>query len=166
MRRACWVPGLLLGAVALAMAQTAAYEPDPKWQAPPEAAGKANPLANRADAAAGGRKMYIRHCVQCHGEDGTLGKKRAANLQLPAVQEQSDGTLFWKISNGNPDRGMPGFTKLTELQRWQVVLHVRELRKGREHDCDRCFLHFGDGGRGLRLFALRPDHRREKFLNP
>jgi hypothetical protein len=29
--------------------------------------------------------------------------KKAADLQLPAVQEQRDGVLFWKITNGSRD---------------------------------------------------------------
>ncbi len=56
-------------------------------------------------------------------------KKHAADLQLPVVQEQSDGALFWKITNGNPDRGIPSFSKLPEPQRWQLVLYLRTLRK-------------------------------------
>jgi hypothetical protein len=47
---------------------------------------------------------------------------------LPVVQSQSDGALFWKITNGNPDRGMPSFSRLPELQRWQLVLYIRSLR--------------------------------------
>jgi hypothetical protein len=48
-------------------------------------------------------------------------------LQLPLVQQQSDGVLFWKITNGNTRRGMPSFSKLPELQRWQIVLYIRRL---------------------------------------
>ena len=55
-------------------------------------------------------------------------KFRPGVLQLPAVQQQSDGTLFWKITNGNPDRGMPSFSRLPELQRWQLVLYLRTLK--------------------------------------
>jgi len=55
-------------------------------------------------------------------------KKHAADLQLTKVQEQSDGALFWKITNGNPDRGMPSFSRLPELQRWQLVLYLRRLK--------------------------------------
>jgi mono/diheme cytochrome c family protein len=42
------------------------------------------------------------------------------------VQQQSDGALFYKITEG---RGpMPSFkTTLTEQQRWDVVNHIRTL---------------------------------------
>jgi mono/diheme cytochrome c family protein len=110
-------------------AQNTAYQPDPDWRAPDEAASKPNPLANRPTAAAGGKKLFLRNCAECHGEDASgIVKKHSADLQLPVVQEQKDGVLYWKITNGNPDRGMPSFSKLPELERWQLVLFLRTLK--------------------------------------
>ena len=115
-------------AAAMLSAQNTPYEQDGNWRPPAEAIAKKNPLAARPEAAAGGEKLFKRNCVECHGEDGRgLAKKRAADLQLAKVQEQSDGALFWKITNGNPDRGMPPFSRLPELQRWQLVLYLRKL---------------------------------------
>ncbi len=102
------------------------YTQDPTWQAPAEAAAKPNPLASSPQAAGGGRKLFQRECSQCHGHDGS-GLKKAANFHLDIVQAQSDGTLFWKITNGNPRRGMPTFSGLPEMQRWQIVLYLRTL---------------------------------------
>ena len=125
------ITGALLIGAALA-AQNASYEQDPNWRPPADAAAKKNPLAAKPGAAAGGEKLFKRNCVECHSEDGTgLAKKHAANLQLAKVQEQSDGALFWKITNGNPDRGMPPFSRLPELQRWQLVLYLRKLGAGK-----------------------------------
>ena len=115
--------------VAPALAQNVDYRQDANWQAPAEASSKKNPLADKPQAAAGGKKLFLRGCVECHGEDGSgIAKKHAADLQLPLVQKQSDGTLFWKITNGNPDRGMPSFSNLPEMQRWQLVLFLRTLK--------------------------------------
>jgi len=109
-------------------AQNVSYQQDPKWQAPAEALARPNPLAQKPEATAGGKKLFQRNCVECHGATGTgLEKKRAADLQLTAVQQQTDGALFWKITNGNTDRGMPSFSRLPELQRWQLVLFLRTL---------------------------------------
>ena len=108
------------------LAQNVNYQQDPNWQAPEEAAQKKNPLADKPQFAAGGRKLFLRNCVECHGKTGE-GLKKAADLQLPVVQRQPDGVLFWKITNGNPDRGMPSFSRLPELQRWQLILHLRTL---------------------------------------
>ena len=119
----------LAGATVAVAAQNTSYEQDRGWQAPAEAAARTNPLARKPEAAAGGEKLFKRNCVECHGEDGSgLVKKHAADLQLPLVQQQSDGVLFWKITNGNTDRGMPSFSRLPELQRWQLVLYLRTLK--------------------------------------
>ena len=122
-----WVILTVFSTAALLLAQNVSYHQDPKWLAPPEAAEKKNPLAEKPELAAGGKKLFTRNCVECHGHSGE-GLKKAANLQLPAVQEQSDGVLFWKITNGNPDHGMPSFSGIPELQRWQIVLHLRTLK--------------------------------------
>ncbi len=116
----------LLCSAALLMAQNINYQQDPKWRAPEEAAARPNPVAGKPELAAGGKKLFKRNCVECHGQSGQ-GLKKAADLQLPVVQEQSDGTLYWKITNGNPDHGMPSFSGIPELQRWQVVLYLRTL---------------------------------------
>ena len=118
----------LLISAASTSAQNVNYQQDEKWRAPQEASQKKNPLAEKPELAAGGKKLFVRHCTECHGPTGE-GLKKAADLQLPVVQAQSDGTLFWKITNGNADRGMPSFSGIPELQRWQIVLHLRSLGK-------------------------------------
>src|SRR5258705_3094062 len=104
---------LLLGMLA---AQNVGYQRDPQWHPPADATARANPLAARPELAAGGEKLFKRHCVECHGEDGTgLVRKNAADLRLPVVQSQTDGTPFWRITNGNTGRGMPSSRRLPEL---------------------------------------------------
>lgn len=116
-------------------AQNIEYRPDPSWRPPDSAAARANPLAKSPELAAGGRKLFQRNCVQCHGAAGEgLKEKKAADLQLPVVQQQTDGALFWKITNGNSRRAMPSFSGLPELQRWQIVLYLRTLAKAENSD--------------------------------
>ena len=125
----CWIPFIVFVLLSIMLAQNTEYQPDPNWRAPQDAALKANPLARKPEAASGGRKLFLRNCTECHGQDGSgLIEKHAADLQLPVVQNQSDGALFWKVTNGNPDRGMPSFSKLPEPQRWQLVLFIRTLK--------------------------------------
>ena len=116
---------LLLSCVVLA--QNSQYKSDPKWVAPAEAAAKKNPLAGNAEALGGGKKLFMRHCAECHNEDGS-GLQDAANLQLPEVQKQSDGSIFWKITNGNVKAGMPPFARLSDTERWQIVSFVRTVK--------------------------------------
>ena len=122
--------GLLIG---VGLGQNLEYQPDTAWLPPSDAVHRKNPLADKPQAAAGGKKLFMRNCVECHGEDGSgVVKKHAADLQLPVVQKQSDGAIFWKITNGNPDRGMPSFSNLPEMQRWQLVLYLRTLKPAEE----------------------------------
>ncbi len=113
--------------VALLLAQNLSYQPDPEWRAPETATARSNPLPPSQEIVGGGRKLFQRHCSECHGEDGS-GRKKSADLQLPMVQMQSDGTLFWKITQGNPRHKMPSWARLPELQRWQLVHYIRALR--------------------------------------
>ena len=96
------------------------------WTAPPDAGRRTNPLANRPDAVAGGRKLFEQRCATCHGHDGQ-GTRKGPDLTANRVQTQPDGALFWKITQGNTREGMPTFSFLPEPQRWQLVLHLRVM---------------------------------------
>lgn len=118
-----------LGFLSILLAENPAYVPDATWRVPDTAAVRPNPLAKKPGAALGGKKLFLRNCAECHGREGTgIIKKHSADFHLSVVQEQSDGALFWKITNGNADRGMPSFSKLPELERWQLVLYLRTLK--------------------------------------
>jgi mono/diheme cytochrome c family protein len=130
MKRIAWMTLTVCAMAVVSLAQNPTYQQDPNWHAPAEASSRPNPLSSRPATAAGGRKLFIRNCVECHGQDGAgMQKKHSADLQLPMVQQQSDGVLFWKITNGNTGRGMPSFSKVPELQRWQIVLYIRTLKQ-------------------------------------
>lgn len=115
-----------------ASAQRAQPETE-KWQTPPDAAAKPNPEINNPSAVATGRKVFTRTCVVCHADDGSGQDSRGANLRLREVQAQSDGALFWKISNGNTEHGMPAFAGLPEASRWDVVIFLRTLSDANGH---------------------------------
>jgi len=129
MRPRCAAAIVLFMASLSAAGQNPTYQQDPQWIAPATAVARANPLADKPETAAGGKKLFVRNCAECHGPSGAgMDKKHSADLQLPLVQQQSDGTLFWKITNGNAPKGMPSFSRLPELQRWQLVLFLRTLK--------------------------------------
>jgi mono/diheme cytochrome c family protein len=120
------VTATLLGS--MLVAQNTQYKADPKWVAPAEAAAKKNPIAGNTDALGGGKKLFMRHCAECHNQDGS-GLQDAADLQLAEVQKQTDGSIFWKITNGNVKAGMPPFARLSDTERWQIVSFVRTLKE-------------------------------------
>jgi len=130
-----WSIVVLVVVLGLARAQDSGYKPDQKWVAPAEAVSKKNPLAANPDAAAGGKKLFLRSCAECHNEDGT-GLQKAANLTIPEVQAETDGALFWKISNGHVRKGMPSFSRLPEMQRWQLILFIRSLKSADQSSSD------------------------------
>ena len=120
---------LFAGIAIAALGENLSYQQDATWRAPAAAIGRENPLASRPELAAGGRKLFQKNCAECHGSNGSgMETKHSADLQLPVVRQQTDGTLFWKITNGNARKGMPSFSKLPEQQRWQLVLYIRTLK--------------------------------------
>ncbi|MBZ5703396.1 MAG: cytochrome c [Acidobacteriia bacterium] len=95
-------------------------------QTPEKARNRKNPLEGDAEAPAAGKKLFERHCAECHGEDAA-GSPKAPSLRAAAVQKAAPGALFWVLSNGVVRRGMPVWSKLPEAQRWQLVRYVQSL---------------------------------------
>lgn len=124
--RFCCLIGVVCTLLGLAAAQTVA--PLAQWQAPAEAAARVNPLVTKPELAAGGKKIFLRNCTQCHGTGAGQTHNNAPILASDKVQQESDGALFWKITNGNTRTGMPSFSSLPDGQRWQLVLFIRSLR--------------------------------------
>ena len=103
------------------------------WTAPALADNFQNPVAGDNSATSLGRTLYKQMCAICHGDsgkgDGLAGMSlnpRPTNLQSAAVQEQSDGAIYWKITKGNAPMAAYQET-LTERQRWQLVNYIRQL---------------------------------------
>ena len=102
-----------------------------EWKAPAEAKNVKNPVKGVGDA----KKNIETNCVPCHGATGKGDGPTAAALPPPKptdwassrVASETDGELFWKISNG---RGaMPPWKHLPEKDRWEIVNYIRTLQK-------------------------------------
>jgi mono/diheme cytochrome c family protein len=91
--------------------------------APPSAAQAKNPYEGDAQAAAGGKKLFAQNCAQCHGNN-LQGMGPAPTLISAPVKNAKAGDLFWFISNGDLNKGMPGWSQLPKQQRWQIVTFV------------------------------------------
>jgi mono/diheme cytochrome c family protein len=108
-----------------------------QWNIPEEAKRRENPIHSSHEALNAARVLYDDHCERCHGKtgrgDGADATKFSTSprdlTDTKRMTEQSDGELFYKISEGR--RPMPEFkTKLTEEQRWQLVLLMRSMAGG------------------------------------
>lgn len=97
-------------------------------RAPAKSRAKPNPLENDPDAIAAGRVLFEQHCQECHGISGE-GAKRGPSLRAQQVQTAEPGAIFWILSNGVVRRGMPDWSKLPELQRWELVCFIKSLGK-------------------------------------
>ncbi len=108
---------------------------DPSWQAPKSASDLKNPFAGLESATAEGKTMYNQMCAICHGRKGdgkggggvSLDPKPSNFLSLE-VQNESDGDIFWKLTEGKPP--MASYKDiLSEDQRWKLVNYIRSLEK-------------------------------------
>ena len=104
------------------------------WVAPAAASAKKNPVAGKPEAIAAGKQIFTTTCVPCHGPaghgDGTAAvalKPKPANFTSGVIANESDGGLFWKLSEG---RGamVPFKSTLSEAQRWELVAYIRTLQ--------------------------------------
>jgi len=135
LQRSLVLAALLLGIQALMYSQTA-MNSKTTWTAPASAKSMKNPVPADAASLAAGKKAFEKECVSCHGKKGkgdgpnaaTL-EKAPASLLSKSVASQTDGEIFWKITQGKKPMSSAKKT-LTEEQRWQVVNYVRQLSAG------------------------------------
>ena len=106
------------------------------WVVPDKAAKTANAVKTSASSVSEGKSLWTQHCSSCHGKAGLGDGSKAAQLKTTppdftkaSFQSQSDGTLFYKISEGRDD--MPSFKKkIPEAEDiWNLVNFMRTLKK-------------------------------------
>ena len=128
---------LLLAAFSLVV--FSAYMPqktgDP-WLVPEKNKKMKNPVASDKESIAAGKALYVKHCKSCHGAKGLGDGTKAAQLKTKCgdfssteFQAQSDGALYYKVSEGRDD--MPSFKKKLPVQEdiWSIVNYLRSLKK-------------------------------------
>src|ERR1700754_228513 len=87
---------------------------------PASAAKTANPVAAQPAAIQQGAVLFSTNCANCHGATGQ-GNGNIPGLATDKVRQAKDGELFWFITHGSVNNGMPAWDKLTEAERWQLV---------------------------------------------
>ena len=126
---------LVLSSMVIALASFTIIEKDP-WPVPDKFNKMANPVKSDAESLATGKEVWAKHCQSCHGKAGKGDGSKAAQLKTalddfskPDVQNQTDGALFYKTSEGRKD--MPSFKKKIADQDeiWAVVNYMRTFKK-------------------------------------
>jgi putative copper export protein/mono/diheme cytochrome c family protein/peroxiredoxin len=89
------------------------------------------PVPYSVGSIAQGTAVYEQHCASCHGgqtvEPATAGAS-PTELLASGAASQPAGDLFWAITHGRPDRGMPEFgTLLQDAPRWHAIHYLRAL---------------------------------------
>jgi mono/diheme cytochrome c family protein len=103
------------------------------WIAPANSNSLKNPFTGNKSSIAEGKAIYSQMCILCHGlqgkgngEAGLSLERKPANFLALKVRNQTDGNIFWKITNGKAP--MASYEELlTDDQRWKLVNYIREL---------------------------------------
>jgi mono/diheme cytochrome c family protein len=111
----------------------AAFHKTP-WSVPLEDKLRKNPLAASDANLNAAKPVFNEYCTNCHGDSGK-GDGPDAMMYDPSpgdltdakhMNSLTDGEIFYQITQGR--KPMPSFrNKLTEDQRWQLVILVRSL---------------------------------------
>ena len=127
------IPFLLLAFILQGVSQPPKAKP---WIAPVSANQLKNPLAGNVSVLKDAKKNYEMYCTACHGAGGKGDGAAAATLNpKPAdhtsskVQSQSDGALFWKLSEGRGTMASYKQILTDDKQRWALVNYIRTLKK-------------------------------------
>lgn len=121
----------LLLSIALSVFVFVSFSPswadDSSFHNAPASADKLkNPFSGQEQAAPEGAKHYAQNCSKCHGANGQ-GTGNIPPLKEGPAQSVSDGELFWFITKGDINNGMPSWKALPRAQRWQIVSFVKTL---------------------------------------
>lgn len=125
---------LLIGALGLSF--TMLHNQHKPWPVPDNFKNMKNPVKSDATSISEGKALWNTHCKSCHGSRGLGDGPKAAQLKTEAgnfttsnFQSQSDGSIFYKTSEGRED--MPSFKKKIPDadERWSLVNFIRTLKK-------------------------------------
>ena len=94
--------------------------------APATAAVEKNPYDGQASAISAGKASYAKHCAACHGASGE-GTGNVPPLAHGALQGVPDGAIFWYITHGGLENGMPSWAALPTEERWQLVTCIKSM---------------------------------------
>jgi glucose/arabinose dehydrogenase/mono/diheme cytochrome c family protein len=115
-------------AVAVLLFSVASFSSnDPNFHNAPDSARQMkNPYEGQPAAIAVGKQLYAKNCLSCHGRRGE-GTGNVPSLVDGKLESATPGEVFWFITKGDKDNGMPSWAQLPQSQRWQIVSYVKSM---------------------------------------
>jgi mono/diheme cytochrome c family protein len=106
-----------------------------EWIVPAKSKTMKNPTSASKENIANAKDLYSKHCKSCHGSTGLGDGPKAGSLDATCgdfstakFQAQTDGDIFYKMSEG---RGkMPSFKKTIadDNDRWMLIHYLRTFK--------------------------------------
>jgi len=117
----------LTTAILLAGTLLLAADADKKFHnAPASVQQTKNPYQGNDAAAQAGGPLYAKYCLSCHGKLGK-GTGNVPSLVAGKLDEVRPGEVFWFITRGDKDNGMPSWASLPASQRWKIVTYITSV---------------------------------------
>lgn len=95
-----------------------------------------SPLIPSVKNISDGQALYSQRCAACHGENGKADTEfgrvlavKPTDLTGDSSRKLADGGMWWIVTHGITASRMPALReRLSENERWQIVLYVRALQ--------------------------------------
>ncbi|MDP1726399.1 MAG: cytochrome c [Bacteroidota bacterium] len=111
-------------------------KPSKPWVVPEKYLKMVNPVKADAKSINSGKALFIKNCQDCHGKKGLGDGSKVPDLKsIPpdmtnaVFHAQSDGSIFYKISEGRDDMPRSKKDLPEDEDRWNLVNYVRTLKK-------------------------------------
>jgi mono/diheme cytochrome c family protein len=107
------------------------HQPTP-WVVPDKYVNMPNPVKADAKSVAAGKALFQVNCESCHGKKGLGNGTKAPDLKTtpgnftkPAFQAQTDGAIFYKMTEGRKEMPKAKKDLPNDIDRWNLVNYLR-----------------------------------------
>jgi glucose/arabinose dehydrogenase len=118
---------LIAATILLPVVLLFAEEVNTKFHNAPASVKSARNPYDGPDSRQAGKLLYARNCLSCHGKQGK-GTGNIPSLVDGKLDPVTPGEVFWFITKGSKDNGMPSWSFLQVKQRWQLVTFVKSMK--------------------------------------
>lgn len=109
------------------------------WVVPEKYVKMSNPVKADAKSIAAGKALYLVNCEACHGKKGLGNGTKAPDLKTSpgnftkeAFQSQTDGAIFYKVTEGRKEMPRAKKDLPNAIDRWNLVNYLRTFAAGKK----------------------------------